>query len=265
MYDVYIAIPLRIERLWRDPDEDVVAYTDARAQRRASRDAPGSRVMKARALFLGRVMALCTACDTGQRYDQAVAILIDVSSTYADQKAETIDLIKKQILPSMVPGNTIFVIRIDSESYDEENLEVLMTLEERPSQANAQKLALAQLLDRFASRRENARHTDIPGALMLASEYLKEIGAGSSAILMFSDIQTDLPKGTRRVLRENELEGARVAAVNVKRLAGDTYDPEVYRSRLSTWEQQVLEAGALEWRAILDPKRLTPFLSESRG
>jgi hypothetical protein len=213
------------------------------------------------ALWLG----LCLACAPGERYDQAVAILIDVSGTYADQKVETIDLIKKQILPGMVPGDTVFVIRIDSESYDESNLEALMTLDARPSQANAQKLALAQKLDRFASRRDNARHTDIPGALMLASEYLEEIGAGSSAILVFSDMQTDLPKGSRRVLRENELDGARVAAVNVKRLPGDTYDPEVYRSRLSAWEQQILEAGAAEWRAILDPKRLTPFLVESRG
>jgi hypothetical protein len=40
IYDVYIAIPLRLERIWRDPDEDVVAYAKARArsgQQRASR------------------------------------------------------------------------------------------------------------------------------------------------------------------------------------------------------------------------------------
>ena len=32
VYDVYIAIPLRLERIWRDPDEDVVAYGEARAR-----------------------------------------------------------------------------------------------------------------------------------------------------------------------------------------------------------------------------------------
>ncbi len=221
--------------------------------------------MKYRNLIAAIWAGLCLACAPGERYDQAVAILIDVSGTYADKKGETIDLIKKQILPGMVPGDTVFIIRIDSESYDESNLEALMTLDARPSKANAQKLALAQKLDRFALRPDKAQHTDIPGALMLASEYLEEISAGSSAILVFSDMQTDLPRGARRVLRENELEGARVAAVNVKRLPGDTFDPEVYRSRLLDWERQVLEAGALEWRAILDPQRLTPFLSEGRG
>ena len=221
--------------------------------------------MAFRTLLLAALLGCCLACSPGARYDQAVAILIDVSGTYADKKDETVTLIKRQILPGMVPGDTVFVIRIDSESYDEDNLEALMTLDARPSQANAQKLALAQQLDRFAKRRDNARHTDIPGALMLASEYLEEIGAGSSAILVFSDMQTDLPKGARRALRENELRGARVAAVNVKRLPGDTYDPALYRSRLSAWEDEVLQARATEWRAILDPKRLTPFLIDARG
>jgi hypothetical protein len=40
VYDVYIAVPLRIERVWRDPEKDVIAYSEARArsgQRRVSR------------------------------------------------------------------------------------------------------------------------------------------------------------------------------------------------------------------------------------
>lgn len=215
------------------------------------------------ALVLG--VTLLLGCSPGRRYDQAIAILIDVSGTYADRKDDTVDLVKRQIIPGLVPGDTVFVVRIDSESYDEGNLEALITLDERPSQANAQKLALAQQLDRFARRRESAHHTDIPGALMLASEYLREIGAGSSAILVFSDMQTDLPPGATRTLRADELEGTRVAAVNVKRLPNDTFDPEIYRTRLARWEAEVRGAGALEWRAILDPARLTPFLVESRG
>ena len=215
-------------------------------------------------LLMGCVLLLL-GCNVGQRHDQAVAVLIDVSGTYAERKDETIALIKRQILPAMIPGDTLFVVRIDSESYDESNLEALITLDARPSQANAQKMALAQQLDAFAGRNERAKHTDIPGALMLASEYLAEIGADSSAILVFSDMQTDLPPGATRELRQDELRGTRVAAVNVKRLPGDTHDPRVYRSRLARWEHEVREAGALEWRAILDPTRVSPFLAESRG
>ena len=32
VYDVYIAIPLRFERIWRDPDQDMVAYPKARTR-----------------------------------------------------------------------------------------------------------------------------------------------------------------------------------------------------------------------------------------
>ena len=204
-------------------------------------------------------------CASQERYDQAVGILIDVSGTYADRKGATVDLIKRQILPDMVPGDTVFVIRIDSESYDEDDLVALMTLDQRPSRANAQKLALAQTLDDFAKIEENASYTDIPGAIMLASEYLAEVGAGSSAILVFSDMQTDLPPGATRRLREGELVGTHFAAVNVKRLPHDSSDPDVYRDRLMRWEREVKRAGASDWRAILDPTRLTPYLTEVRG
>ena len=43
-------------------------------------------------------------CDS-RRYDQAVSVLIDVSGTYADEKTKTVDIIKRQILPHLVPGS----------------------------------------------------------------------------------------------------------------------------------------------------------------
>jgi hypothetical protein len=221
--------------------------------------------MKWHAKLLGGLMLAALGCTGAERYDQAVGILIDVSGTYADRRTDTVDLIKRQVLPDMVPGDTVFVIQIDSQSYDESDLVALMTLDPRPSQANAQKLALAQTLDRFAKEPKRASHTDIPGALMLASEYLREIGARSSSILVFSDLQTDLPPGAKRSLEAGELEGTHVAAVNVKRLPADTGDPAVYRTRLARWEREVKRAGAAEWRAILDPTRLTPYLTEIRG
>jgi len=82
---------------------------------------------------------------------------------------------------------------------------------------------------------------------------------------VFSDMQTDLPPGTTRTLAAGELEGTHVAAVSVKRLAADTVDPQAYRTRLASWERMVKRAGARGWRAILDPTRITPYLSEIRS
>jgi hypothetical protein len=215
--------------------------------------------------LIGVLALAALGCSSGARYDQAVGILIDVSGTYADRKLATIELIKRLVLPDLVPGDSVFVIRIDSQSYDESDLVGLVTLDRRPSRSNAQKLELAQTLDGFARERASADHTDIPGAIMLASEYLREIGAGSSTILVFSDMQTDLPAGARRELAAGELAGVHVAAINVKRLPADSRDPESYRARLARWERELERAGAAEWRAILDPARLGPYLQAIRS
>jgi len=119
-------------------------------------------------------------------------VLIDVSGTYADEKPEVVRILKRDVLPALLPGDTLVVIRIDSESYEKENLEALVTLDARPSRANAQKLALARKLDAFASRHEQAEYTDIPGAMMLGAEYLREIEAGSRVMLVFKDTQKTL-------------------------------------------------------------------------
>jgi hypothetical protein len=203
-------------------------------------------------------------CSDARRYDQAIGVLIDVSGTYADERQETVRVLKREILPQMVPGDTLLVARIDSESYDRENVLALLTLDRRPSHANAQKLEMARLLDAFAARPMRSAHTDIPGAIMLASEYLGETGAGSRVLLIFSDMQEDLPGGSRRQLDANELAGTRVVALNVKRLGRDQADPAVFRERLEGWGERVAAAGAAEWRTFLDPTKLPEYLESAR-
>ena len=205
---------------------------------------------------------LLVGCMGGRNYQQAVCVLVDVSGTYADEKAEVVKLLKRDVLPGMVPGDTLMLVRIDSQSYEKENLELMLTLEARPSRANAQKLALAQQLDSFASEPGRSKYTDIPGAMMLAAEYLREIPSGSRVMLIFSDLAEDLPAGTQRQLGESEFEGISVVAMNVKRLEKDGRNPEVFRKRLSEWEKRVIAAKATGWRTLMDPGKLPSILEE---
>ena len=207
---------------------------------------------------------LLLGCMESRSYEQAVCVLIDVSGTYADEKAEVVKLLKRDVLPGMVPGDTLMLVRIDSQSYEKENLEIMLTLEGRPSRANAQKLALAQKLDSFASQPGRSKYTDIPGAMMLAAEYLREIPSGSRVMLIFSDLAEDLPAGTQRQLGESEFEGISVAAMNVKRLEKDGRNPEVFRKRLAEWEKRVTAAKADGWRTLMDPAKLPSILEEVR-
>jgi hypothetical protein len=144
-------------------------------------------------------------------------------------------------------------------------VEALVTFDRRPSHANAQKLAFARRLDAFAAGAPAARYSDIPGAMMLAGEYLEEIGSGSRVMLLFSDMSEELPAGVKRRLGDDEFRDIHVAAINVKRLHSDTANPTTYRSRIADWKRRVTEAGAIEWRTFLDARKLPPYLEEVRG
>jgi len=208
--------------------------------------------------------ALLASCSDGRNYEQAICVLIDVSGTYADEKAEVAKILKRDVLPAMLPGDTLLVIRIDSASYEKDNVETLVTLDPRPSRANAQKLALASRLDAFAANAVSSDHTDILGAMLLGSEYLAEIEAASRVMLVFSDLEQDLPAGARRKIEAGEFDGVQVVAMNVKRLRSDNADPEAFRGRLASWEGQMLGGGASGWRAIMDATQLPIHLAQLR-
>lgn len=209
-------------------------------------------------------LAGLVGCADESRYDQAICVLIDESGTYSDEKSEVVRILKREVIPAMEPGDTLLVIRIDGESYEKDNVEALVTLDPRPSRANAQKLALAQKLDGLARTSLRSDHTDIPGAMMLASEYLTELASGSRVMLVFSDMQEDLAPGTRRDLSQREFDGIWVAAMNVKRLGTDNANPSLFRRRLAAWEQRVLGSGGLGWRTFMDSSQLGSFLGEVR-
>jgi hypothetical protein len=219
-------------------------------------------VKRALLLFLLTLAAL--GCSDAGSYRQAIAVLVDVSGTYTDQQVEVARILKREVLPALVPGDALLLIRIDSQSYEKDNLETLVTLDPRPSKANAEKLALAKRLDEFAAHGVRAEYTDIRGAMMLAAEYLREIDAGSRVILLFSDMREDLPSGTTRELAAGELEEIQVAAVNVKRLQTDNADPQLFRGRLADWEERVLAHGASGWRSIVDAGQLPLHLASLR-
>ena len=208
--------------------------------------------------------ALLHGCTNASQYQQAVAVLVDVSGTYADEKDEVAKILKREVLPGLFPGDTLLLIRIDSESYQKENLEALVTLDPRPSRANAQKLAIANKLDAFAASEARSKYTDIPGALMLAADYLREIDSGSRVILVFSDLREDLPAGTTRQLGESEFDGIELAAVNMKRLNSDNADPRLFRGRIASWEHRAIAHGATGWRALMDSSRLPDYLAAIR-
>src|SRR3984893_12146639 len=104
---------------------------------------------------------LAGSCSSGAQYSQAIVALVDVSGTYADQKPEVVNVIRKGVLPRLTPGDTLVVIRIDSESYKQANVESGWTRDMRPSKPNAQRRQRTGTLDPFSHKPYRSTHTDI--------------------------------------------------------------------------------------------------------
>lgn len=207
------------------------------------------------------ILAVALAgCGDSRDHHNAVYMLVDTSGTYA-QEASKAQLIVNYLLGSLEPGDSLAIARAGSRSFTEKDIVAKATFDSRPSQANAQKRAFREQVDRAFRNLSGSRYTDITGGLLQAAEYLNETGAGTRTIIVFSDMQEELDKVTQRNF-PIDLSNIRVVAVNVVKLGSDNIDPRRYQGRLQAWEKRVVDAGAVEWRIINDLQRLDRILAK---
>ena len=175
-----------------------------------------------------------------------------------------VKIIKAGILPKMLPGDSLALIAIDSSSYNEKNIKSQLTLDYRPSQANVQRVEFAKSLDEFAVEKGSAKYTDISGAMMLCSGYLKSTQAGNQVMFIFSDMKEELKPGLKRSFNDDEFTNINIAAMNVIKLNSDNTNPQIYRSRIRKWEERVMKHGAESWKADLKPTDLAEYVDSVR-
>lgn len=207
---------------------------------------------------------LLAACTGNKPYETAMCALADTSGTYADQKENVARIIKAGVVSQMLPGDSLYFITIDSNSYSQDNLLDKLKLDYVPSHADRERLAFANDLDRFAQDNSRSEFTDISGAMMLCSDYLKSSGSGHKVMLVFSDMKEELKSGLQRKFDSNQFDGIHVAAMNVIKLTGDSVDPAEYRDRLSQWQQRLTAAGAASWDVIVNPVDIPEYLDKQR-
>ena len=213
-----------------------------------------------RILLALSVTVAVSACTDSKKYETSYCTLMDISGTYAGEKSSVVNIIKAGIVPEMIPGDSLFFVKIDSNSYAEENLVTKLTLDYRPTKANSQKMAVAKKLDDFGKGNAKSRLTDISGALMLCSDYLKATQSGTKVMFVFSDMKEELPAGVVRKFTDDEFEGIDIVAMNVIKLSKDSANPEVYRTRLKDWDKQITNAGARSWNTLIDATKIQEFI-----
>lgn len=197
-------------------------------------------------------------CGPGGPRTRAVFLLLDTSGTYT-QEIGRAQAIVNYLLGTLESGDSLGLARIDSESFTEKDIVARVTFDERPSYSNQQKRAFRESLDGFVKQvRRGSAYTDITGGMLQATEWLRETGARERYILVFSDLEEELPEGYVRDF-EIDLSGVRVVALNVTKLRSDQIDPRDYLQRLDRWEARVVQ-GAGTFKVINDLDRLDALL-----
>lgn len=199
--------------------------------------------------FAGALTLGCTGTPAGT----GVFLLLDTSGTYSGELAGA-QTVVNYLLGTLDPGDSFGVARIDGGSFSEKDILLRTSFDERPSVANDQKRQAMQAVSHFADTVRAAAHTDITGGVMQAVEWLNEVGPGRRTVLIFSDLEEDLPEGFIRDF-PIDLAGVEVIAINVTKLQPDNIDPREYLARLERWRERI-ESGGGEWAVINDMERL---------
>ena len=201
---------------------------------------------------------LFAGCADNRSHSNGVYLLIDTSGTYAQQITKA-RMIINYLLANLNAGDSLAVAKVESKSFSEKDIVAKVTFDRRPSYANQEKRAFNQKIEEFAKNVKGSAFTDITGGLIQAAEYLNEANPGNKTIIIFSDMQEELGKGTVRDF-PIKLTGIRVMAVNVTKLSTDNIDPRRYLDRLSWWGKRVRDAGATDWMVINDLEHLDKVL-----
>lgn len=204
-------------------------------------------------LILAALLLAIAGCTDSARHARAVYVLLDVSESYND-KLDSANAAINYLLGTLTSGDSLAVASIDSASFTEKDIVTKVKFDDRPSVANEQKRALRIQLDGFFKDRKPSTRTDVSGAMLQAAQDLNESGAGHRYILLFSDLEQDLPKGYKRNFRL-PLDGAEVIAVDVTKLRADNVNPQNYLDRLAHWKAVVDDNGG-KWGVVNDMDRL---------
>lgn len=211
-------------------------------------------------LVLAMVTPLLNGCSKEPvNRTKGVYMLMDTSGTYALELKKAQKIIN-YLLGKLQPMDSFAVARIDSGSFSEKDIIHKVTFDSRPSMTTNQKRVFAQKVDDFVKNVKSSPYTDISGGMLQAVEWLNESKAGKRIILVFSDMEEELPKGHIRdfTIQFND---THVVALNVTKLRSDIIDPREYMDRLSKWQAKV-ESGDGTWEVINDLDNLEDILAD---
>lgn len=202
------------------------------------------------------------ACEERSATASAVYGLLDVSKSYfreVDRALRTL----RATMGFMRAHDSFAVAEIGACSFTDDAVLLSFTAPDRPTERQRLLAAYGQKLAEYGGRLKPAGNTDIRGALLQAAQYLAARQAAARTIVLFSDLEEDLPPHCRREpTLPTILRGMEVIATNVTRLPEDNREPARYARRLDGWRKLVEAAGA-RWKVAPDATEVTSLFRDS--
>lgn len=202
------------------------------------------------------------ACEERSATASAVYGLLDVSKSYFREVDKALRTLRAT-MGFMRAHDSFAVAEIGACSFTDDAVLLSFTAPDRPTERHRLVAAYGQKLADYGSRVKPAGNTDIRGALLQAAQYLAARQAAVRTIVLFSDLEEDLPANCRRdPALPATLRGMEVIATNVTRLPEDNREPARYARRLDGWRQLVEAAGA-RWKVAPDATEVTTLFRDS--
>ena len=206
------------------------------------------------AAVLAAVLAMGSillSCDQSGPKTQAVYILVDRTGIYA-HSFENIRMTARVLLSKLSPGDSMAIARIDNELFSSQDIIAAVTFSSRPSNANKQKRALFNAVDKLANEQKVGSYTDVTGGLLKATEWLNATRASKKIIIIFSEFPDEPRIGYMQAFPVN-YNGANVLVWNaIAPLADEGVtltESRSFAERVSAWKARVNNDGG-KWQVI---------------
>ncbi|MCX7367200.1 MAG: hypothetical protein NTV97_36075 [Alphaproteobacteria bacterium] len=217
-----------------------------------------------RTFGLGLSSLALAACEERANNASALAVLLDVSGSYYRELPKNLRAIRA-MMGFIHAGDSFAVAEIGACSFTDESMILRFTAPDRPSERHSLVSAHAARLNDYGTKAKATNYTDIRGALTQAAQYLASRKAVDRTIVIFSDLEEDLPPNCRReTALPAELRGMNVIACNVIKLPEDNRDPARYGRRVEGWRRLVQSAGA-RWQIMPDPADIVGLLRDRQA
>lgn len=217
-----------------------------------------------RTFGLGLPSIALAACEERSNTASALAVLLDISGSYFRELPKNLRAIRA-MMGFIHAGDSFAVAEIGACSFSDESMILRFTAPDRPSERHSLVSAHAARLNAYGTKAKATSYTDIRGALAQVSQYLATRKAADRTIVIFSDLEEDLPANCRReTALPPELRGMNVIASNVTKLPEDNRDPARYGRRIEGWRRLVQAAGA-RWQVMPDPADIVGLLRDRQA